>query len=203
LSGPWIVLFVALWLVVIGETVLVLGLSRRLTTLESTGTRVAAGATMGAIPVGTPIPREAADRLAIPSPDAAIRSSVILFLSPGCGPCHKLADALNGQTLGRGPGDHLDIIVVTNEAGAERFSHVGRTVRDPEGTLAKGLGVPGTPFGFAIDPQGIIRSIGIVPNALDDLKKLAVPLVVSARVGSPCIASACTAASSRATWHGL
>jgi hypothetical protein len=61
---------------------------------------------------------------------------------------------------------------VTDEAGAERFSHVGRTVRDPEGTLAKDLGVPGTPFGFAIDPQGVVRNIGL-PNTVADVQKLA------------------------------
>jgi hypothetical protein len=172
MSAPWIVLMVVLWLVVIGQTVLVLGLSRRLTALESAGTTVTVGGTMRAIPVGTPVPREAAEHLAVPPTDSAIRSSVILFLSAGCGPCLNLADALKHHPLGQDAGDDFEIIVVTNHAGTETFSHVGRTVVDSAGTLARTMNVPGTPFGFAIDAQGIICSIGL-PNAVDDVKKLA------------------------------
>ena len=112
-----------------------------------------------------------AQRLAIPSTDTAINTSVILFLSPGCSPCLKLADALLAHTLGRN-GDDFEIIVVSNEVGAERFNHIGRTIVDPAGTLAKSLRVPGTPFGLAVDSQGIIRDIAL-PNAVDDVRKLA------------------------------
>jgi hypothetical protein len=172
-TPPWIVLFMTLWLVVVAETVLVLGLSRRLTALEAAGTLVlaASSGTMGAAPVGAPIPRLAADRLAIPSMDASIKSSVILFLSAGCGPCLKLAQELKGHTLGPNAGDDFEIIVVSNEAGTAHFSHIGRTVLDPVGTLATSLGVPGTPFAFAVDSQGIIRGVGL-PNAVDDVKRL-------------------------------
>jgi hypothetical protein len=97
---------------------------------------------MGAVPVGTPLPQKAADRLAIPSTDAGISTSVILFLSPGCGPCLKLAEALNAHTLGRDAGDDFELIVVSNQAGTERFSHIGRTVLDSAGTLAKSLRSP-------------------------------------------------------------
>ena len=172
MSAPWVVLVVALWLVVIGETVLVLGLSRRLTALESPRTTHVGGATMGAMPIGTPIPREIADRLAIPSPDTAISASVILFLSPECGPCRTLADAVKAQTIGRDAGQDFEIVVVTNEAGVERFSHVGRTVLDPVGATARSLSVPGTPFGFGTDSQGIIRRIGLA-NTVDDVRQLA------------------------------
>lgn len=172
MSLPWIVLFIALWLVVIAETLLVLGLSRRLTALESPRTPNVGGAIMGAIPVGTPIPREVADRLAIPSPDATITSSVILFLSPGCGPCRTLADALKGHTIGRDAGDDFEIIVVTNDAGTKRFSHLGRIVLDSAETLAKSMSVPGTPFGLTVDSRGIIRSVGL-PNTIHDVRKLA------------------------------
>lgn len=187
MSLPWIVLFIALWLVVIAETLLVLGLSRRLTALESPRTPNVGGAIMGAIPVGTPIPREVADRLAIPSPDATITSSVILFLSPGCGPCRTLADALKGHTIGRDAGDDFEIIVVTNDAGTKRFSHLGRTVLDPEGTIARSLSVPGTPFGFGTDSQGIIRSIGLA-NTVEDVMELAAPLPAAS--AQPAVVSA-------------
>jgi hypothetical protein len=171
---PWIVLFIALWLVVLGLIVLVLGLSRRLTVMESASTSVKSASTgpMGALAAGTAVPRATADHLAIPSTDDTISSSVILFLSPGCGPCVKLAHALNQRPLWRAADENCEIIVVTDEAGTELFGRIGRTVPDSAGTLAKSFRVPGTPFGFAVDAHGIIRAAGI-PNTAADVQKLA------------------------------
>lgn len=174
MTAPWIILFIALWLVVLGETALVLGLSQRLTALESTkpGSVQASSGTMTVLPVGTRVPRTAADRLGIPSSDLAIRCSVILFLSPGCAPCLKLADLLQNQNLGRNFGDDFELVVVSDQAGTEQFSQIGRTVVDPAGALATSLRVPGTPFGIAVDSQGVIRRVAI-PNVADDVKMLA------------------------------
>jgi hypothetical protein len=99
---------------------------------------------------------------------------VILFLNQACGPCQTLADAFKADALGRDAEDDLAIIVVTNDAGAERFGHIGRTVVDSAGTLAKRLSVPGTPFALTVDSQGIIRTSG-VPNVVADVRKLAEP----------------------------
>lgn len=174
MTTPWLILFIALWLTVLGETVLVLGLSKRLTALESTdvASAPASGASASVIPVGAPIPRAAADRLAIPSTDTAIRSSVILFLSPGCRPCLKLAELLRGHRLRRHGGDDSELVIVSNQAGTEQFGHIGRTVVDSDGTLARSLGVPGTPFGIAVDSQGVIRRVAI-PSVAEDVERLA------------------------------
>jgi hypothetical protein len=48
---------------------------------------------------------------------------------------------------------------------------LGRIVLDPTGALAKSMGVPGTPFGFGIDSQGVIRSVGL-PNVAADVREL-------------------------------
>lgn len=174
MSAPWIVLIVVLWLVVIGETVLVLGLSRRLTALEMTRGPVdhAHDATMGALAPGNPVPREVADQLGSVPADTSDGSSVILFLSPGCGPCMKLADELAEPSREGHIEEDVEIVVVTNQAGAERFGHIGRTVIDTSATIARGFRVPGTPFGFAVDSKGIIRGVA-VPNDADDLRHLA------------------------------
>jgi len=174
MTAPWVVLFVALWLVVLAETLLVLGLSKRLTALESTrpGDVEASSGKMGVLPVGTRLPRIPSDRLGIPSPNVAVRCSVVLFLSPGCAPCLKLVELLRNHDLGRNVADDFELVVVSNQTGTEQFSHVGRTVVDPAGGLAKSLGVPGTPFGMAIDSEGVIRQVAI-PNVVEDVKMLA------------------------------
>lgn len=171
---PWIVLFTALWLAVVAETVMVLGLSRRLTALQSAGASVpgASSSTIGAVPAGTRLPPAALERLAIRSDSARARSSVILFLSPGCGPCERLADDLKRPGLGDAVGDEFEIVVVTNDAGARRFGDVGRVVVDRSGTLMESLGVPGTPFALGLDSQRIIRGVAI-PTNIDDLRTLA------------------------------
>ena len=128
--------------------------------------------TLGAVPIGTRVPRTQADRLGIPSTAIGIRLSVVLFLSPGCAPCLKLAELLQNQNLGRNPGDHFELVVVSNQTGAEQFGHIGRTVVDPKGTLAKSLGVPGTPFGIAVDSHRVIRRLAI-PHVAEDVKVLA------------------------------
>jgi hypothetical protein len=169
-APSWIALVLVLWLAVIVETVLILGLSRRITALESANR--SAVAPMAALPIGSPIPRPAWERLSTRSTDTPINRSVILFLSSSCGPCRNLADALQGHRLGRGPGDEFEIIVVSSDPAHDGFSHIGRIVADPGGTVAKSLMVPGTPFGVAADSDGIVRALAI-PNSLADVARLA------------------------------
>ena len=167
------ILFVALWVAVLIETVLVIGLSQRLTAVESARPVTAQASTrsMGFVPVGAHIPRRTAERLGIRSANSAARSSVILFLSPGCAPCLKLAELLKGHDLGRTRPDDFELVVVTTQAGIELFNHIGRTVEDAEGILAQSLGVPGTPFGLAVDAGGIVRG-AVIPNGTEDVATL-------------------------------
>jgi hypothetical protein len=166
MSGGWIALMIALWLMVVALAVLVLGLISRVGQLE----RSALAKPEARRPVGGPqpgsrlpvVPRH--ERLAAPSGNASER--LILFLSSSCGPCTRLADELRAAAIDEamdalapaGPA----LLVVTDRDGVEVFGDlaVSELVVQPDGELTLAWDVPGTPFAVAVDETGVVRASG-------------------------------------------
>ncbi len=108
------------------------------------------------------------------------RHDVLIFTSPNCPWCQKLAPDI-GPFAGSLTADHRLLLVVAEElsasearAYAERLG-TGRSVPlavAPD--LFESLAIPGTPYGLVIDKAGVIRSKGTT-NTLTDLQTLVGP----------------------------
>jgi hypothetical protein len=176
MTTPWIVLFVALWMTVIGLIVLVLGLSQRLNHIASRPTTVAmpgGSRTMGAIAVGAAVPEPTIELLGLSASRAlGVMTSVALFLSPGCGPCLALGEAFENAPGELSYDADTEVVVVTNAEGAIRYGHVGRAVLDDDGDVARSMSIPGTPFGIVMDLKTGTVVGHKIPNAVDDVREL-------------------------------
>lgn len=171
MSGPWIGLMVALWLVVLVSLVLILGLIRRVQELES-----GMPGSVGVLPeveVGSRLPLPSGYELLL---DAAglKRAGVLLFLRSGCGPCARVADALAGDVSDWADDLALaSLIVVGDPAGAERFPTDRLTVvPDEDNVLYDAFGVRATPAAIAVDRYGVVRGTA-VPQSVADVASLA------------------------------
>jgi hypothetical protein len=176
MSGGWIALIVALWLIVIALAVLVLGLISRVTQLERAVTTQ---------PEVRPPSRgpQPGTRLAVVSGHerlAAASGSVqrlILFLSSSCEPCRRLAADLRAAATDDGAGSPtpagVDLVVVTDRKGVEVFGDlaVSELVAQSAGELSSGWEVPGTPFAISVDDTGVVRASGFASKLthLNDL----------------------------------
>ena len=165
MTSPWIALVAGLWLAVLFLLATVVGLSQRLSALEA-----AAGTLPGSLAIGSgsvgpaigqPLPDERAfARLSAVGSDTL--PMVVLFLSAGCAPCLRLAEAVAEARLHRtAQGDFagLRLVAVTDLSGQAQFAKaVDALVVDASGELAKSLNIQLTPFGVALDRGAIVRA---------------------------------------------
>jgi thioredoxin-related protein len=174
LSGSWIALFIALWLVVLLLTVLVVGLNKRLAELSEL---VASGGLAphgdGHLPggpaVGSSVPFLFESVKATPD-----RGLIVLFLEARCGPCRTLGESLAARDKSVLLHPSFELAVVTDDEGAAVYASVqpAHIAVQQDRELYQRLEVRGTPFCVVVDPLGIVRSIGI-PNELADVVNLA------------------------------
>jgi hypothetical protein len=189
MSGGWIALIVALWLMVISLAVLVLGLINRVGQLERSAAAQPEGrrAVRGPQP-GTRLPVVSRhERLAAASGTASKR--LILFLSSSCGPCTRLASDLRAaaateERVQALPPADVELLVVTDLGGAEVFGDlvVAELVVQSDGELSSAWDVPGTPFGVSVDETGVVRASGFA-STLAQLNDLAGVLADPVLVG--------------------
>jgi hypothetical protein len=182
MSGGWIALIVALWLMVIALAVLVLGLINRVGRLERAASTQAGladpevRAPARGPQLGMRLPVVSGhERLVTPSASA---KRLILFLSSSCGPCKRLAADLKAA-VGIGDGEDaatpagVELVVVTDRAGVELFGDLAASelVAQSEGELSSAWNVPGTPFAIALDDHDVVRASGFASKLthLNDL----------------------------------
>jgi methylamine dehydrogenase accessory protein MauD len=94
------------------------------------------------------------------------RKLLLVFMQPGCGPCHEIAPELNRLH----DAGEVQVMVIHNgdteavrrwiQQNRPRFS----VARQDHFNLSKRYEVFATPFGFLIDEAGVIASRGIVSN---------------------------------------
>jgi methylamine dehydrogenase accessory protein MauD len=166
----WIAALVLLWVVVLVLGFLLLGALRalgllrwRLEQLEATTpsrlgrSGLKAGKTAPAFTLPSVAGRE------ISLHDFAGRKVLLVFMQPGCGPCHAVTPELNRlQDVGE-----IQVVVVQNgDVEAVRKWADDNRPRFPVAvqdrlSLSKRYEVFATPFAFLIDERGIIASRGI------------------------------------------
>lgn len=94
------------------------------------------------------------------------RSMVLLLVSLGCGPCERLLRDLNATRRGLVSAPEFVVVMEAPRPEAEAYRQRYRLecpVLVDEGAAVRGLlGVARTPYGFLIDPQGVVRMKGVV-----------------------------------------
>lgn len=176
MSWPWILAFAVLCVLVLANSVVLLGLVRRLTSfMELLENRLHAlqfaEELQGLGPGDVVSPFEARD-----SSDKLVESvallqngAVILLTDPGCEPCDQLAEELQRATVATG----FPVYIVSE--GADRY--VGRfqaplqTLYQQERKVATAFRSSITPQAFAVDDNHVIVGRS-VPQSVADLNRL-------------------------------
>ena len=164
---------IALWGVVILQTLFILALFRYL------------GLLLNRLPAqGPPLGKSAPQRevvdiegekhvLGARSP----HHRILIFTSPTCPWCEKLAPDIAPFASSLGPEYHLLLVLGDGTPHSEARSYAQRLgggaplalAMAPE--LFESYGIPGTPYGLLIDKEGIVRTKGTT-NSLTDLQTL-------------------------------
>lgn len=181
MTGPWMVAFGALWLLVIVIAVLVTGLLRRTTaTLERLDQYMqyqARTQEMSRLPVGVTVPAFSAYDLEgrlVTSDELFERRSLTLFLGDSCEPCDELVEELMTSEI-RLPGAQLVVVgrSKTLESLVERWgAGTVRAFADSEaGEISRAFDNRVIPQAFVVDPPGTLAASNI-PNTVRDLERM-------------------------------
>jgi hypothetical protein len=178
MTDPWIVAFIALWMLVIVIGLLVLGTLRRivptLERLESYAPPISADAIPRGLPAGASIPELEAERAGggqFAISDLRGSLSFVLFLSDECRPCARFVRDL---TKDRVPELGARLVVVVESASlAEQVARAqGVTVLiQRERELADVFDSNVTPHAFALDADAVVLASG-TPNDWTRLRLL-------------------------------
>src|SRR5690242_181352 len=164
MDGIWLVSFIALWIIVIVEAVLILLLYRQLGILYL-GT--ASGVSRDGLAVGTAAPDfnlRDVDGQAVSLSSLRGRNVLLLFGSTHCEPCRRLLPGL--QDFAARDGRDFEVLWLnqgTPEETEQFRAETGTTLRML--TFRDGVNdayrVRVTPFLFMIDPSGVIKAKGL------------------------------------------
>jgi methylamine dehydrogenase accessory protein MauD len=180
MSGPWLVSYVVLWVIVVMLCFFLIGVLRQLGLLyRQFEKRPSQMQEEDAIPVleqdgpaiGSPLPNLEVDtfngfgRLST----ALLRggsSTLLVFISPMCETCQHAVEPLNTLVADATRNVHPVVIVRADEQACRAFLSVFPlhmpVVCDHGAAITMGLGVHRTPFGLLYDEQGtLIRKGGL------------------------------------------
>ena len=164
---------IALWAVVILQTLLILALFRYLGLLLN---RLPAQGP----PLGKSAPRREVVDIAGEKHVLGEQSQchqILIFSSPHCPWCEKLAPDIAPFASSLGPEYELLLVPSDGTPDSEARSYAQRLGGGAPLTLAiapelfESYGVPGTPYGMLIDKEGVVRTKGTT-NTLTDLQTL-------------------------------
>jgi methylamine dehydrogenase accessory protein MauD len=178
MDGIWLVAFVALWVIVLVEVVLLLGLTREVGALHA---RVGAGALMteDGLDIGEAAPGFNAVEIQSGHQVSFIaesgRNSLVLFIAPNCDACRKLISAL-AKGWARWQRDaQLFVVCEGEEKEVSRFAEQTKAqiplLLDRQHQIHMAFGQPPTPFAFLVGPTGAITLKGVV-HLGDDIDRL-------------------------------
>jgi methylamine dehydrogenase accessory protein MauD len=178
MSDALLVSNVALWAVVAALALVVLALARQVGLLHERLGPAGALALAGGPKTGEPAPAlEVEDlagrRLSIGGPNPSGRSTLLVFVSPGCAVCRSLLPALHSLAKRE---RRLRIVLASDGPRAEHEAFVvEHALGDLAYVLSQPLGlayrVARLPWAALVDAQGILRSQGLV-NSREHLESL-------------------------------
>jgi methylamine dehydrogenase accessory protein MauD len=136
-------------------------------------------ATQQGLEIGTPAPDfhsvDIVSGREVTLGDLKGRPSVLIFISPSCGPCHTLMPHM--AELQRTWGKKGNIILVSqadhqsNLEFAHRHKLKTALISDSNGTVSRAFQAPATPFAYRLDKKGKVQWHGIASD-LDGLEAL-------------------------------
>jgi hypothetical protein len=169
----WAITVVVLCAAVVALAVVVLGLLRQLTPVLERAAAAGPDTHNLGPEVGAPLPHFAARGAEgeVTEEHLRGRSSVLLFLTGGCGACQTLAEEMNRADLGGLTGQ---LLVVTGAADLAKLGipAVLSTLIEEDRAVSDPLSVVATPLAVAVDPDGIVQAVRI-PNTLEQLDDIA------------------------------
>jgi methylamine dehydrogenase accessory protein MauD len=180
----WAIAIVALWVAVIGLAVVILGVLRQVTpALEQAGGVIGFNPSAQGPAIGSELPSFAArtaDGEVIDDLQLRGKPTLLLFLSPGCGPCQGLAEEMSRKDIGELADE---ILVVTAEEGLTELGLPAsvQVVAELSREVSDAVEIASTPFVLAVDPAGVVRAKRI-PNTVKDLRSIAGVLGSGSRV---------------------
>jgi methylamine dehydrogenase accessory protein MauD len=167
-----------LWAAVVALALVVLALARQIGLLHQRLAPTGALALAGALRPGEPAPvlevlDFAGQRVTVGGPDAAGRSTLLVFVSPTCPVCRTLLPALRSLAKRE---RSLRVLLASDGARPEHEAFVREHGLDAFGyLLSEPLGlayrVPRLPWAASIDAQGVLASQGLV-NSREHLESL-------------------------------
>jgi peroxiredoxin len=163
MTVPLLPVLLALWAVVLFESLVILGLVR---TLREVQNAVESGRLPQRLPVGASSPRFTGTDLRtgaeIDSSDLIARETVILFLSHGCPDCRRLADGTRQVPVD--PGQTRIAVCHSGPREASAFADVLAAdfvvLADPDGTVFSAFGITATPAAVVVDRTGRVGGSG-------------------------------------------
>jgi methylamine dehydrogenase accessory protein MauD len=163
---------IALWIAVLAEGLLILGLMREVGLIQlRVGPMTAMGTPDQGLPVGTEAPDLDAlglDARPILAPRPNGKPRLFVFASPSCGVCHQMVEPI--AILAKAERRFLDVVVVCsdNQANCREFLKTlegeCEIVLDDGGSVKKAFNVSGSSFGIVVDADGKIGQSGVVNN---------------------------------------
>lgn len=176
MSDPWIAAFAVLTIAVIVLGLIVLGVVRRsivvLEDAEAALHTFMPGEPRG-LTAGTPVPDFATDAVGAASfglTDLRGERSIVLFLSPGCSPCHALVAEMRESSPALDRAQLVVVVEATPEGRRLADSLLARVVFE-QGEVSRAFETVSTPHAFAVDERGVVVG-AFVPNTTDQLVEL-------------------------------
>lgn len=160
---------VLLWLLVVVEGLLILGLARQVGTLQGPGVSTSPSVTLAALAAGSQAPDFVltdSDGAPVELSDYAGAPLLLIAAGESCGSCARLVPALN--RLVEQSAVAVLVAISTDVAGAaawkDQHGLAARLAADPSGVFASSYSVRARPFAFAIDAEGVVRHSGHTPD---------------------------------------
>jgi hypothetical protein len=180
MSGVWLVLFAALWLVVVCVVVILVGVLKQLTRLLDGGPTAAndfllrssqVSATYGGVPPGTKL----ADFTVFDREGREVSSSwlhgeprLYLFVSSGCSPCDQLLDQIRGSEVLPAALGSLTLIVHDFDDEKLRGLKGIQIYRQREHSVSQAFASRSFPQAFLVDEDGIVLATTI-PASVEEI----------------------------------
>ena len=175
---PWVAAFVGLACFNLLLAAVVVALARQIGLLHHRVPPVGAREAPAGPPIGQAVPD--VEDLSLNGDPVRIgvksaRATLLVFLSPGCGPCAEIAPAI--RTLARSEKRRLDVVIASDRDRETTRTFVSDNGLDQIPVLVSdevvmSYGMPSTPFGFAIDENGVLAAKGLI-NHLEHVESLA------------------------------
>lgn len=183
MSWPWVVAFVALWILVLVLAVLMLGAMRRvvplLVQLEKTAARQGLPSDVGGLPPGSEVPsfeliNGAGEKVrfgeTLPLP------AVFLLVESGCSPCEELMEELDQQHADSLSGVPLYVVLTDESDGRGKFATLRekglQVFEQKQKQVSDVFQQQAFPHAFAVSVDGRVAD-STIANSVDQLKRLA------------------------------